>query len=168
MRRTRTVYIGLGSNLGDRASYLSAALEQVGALDGVRVAARSGLYETAPMYLTEQPSFINAVAQLEVAGSVEALLLALMQVEAALGRVREVINGPRTMDLDVLLAGALRLETPTLTLPHPLLHERAFVLAPLMELAPQLVHPTLGETVSQLWARCPDQGSVRRLAHVSW
>lgn len=161
MRQARAVYIGLGSNLGDRASQLREALARISALEGVEVIARSGLFETAPMYLEEQPEFLNAVAKLRVAGGLERLLGALMEIEAQLLRDRAQKNGPRTVDLDILLAGALTLQTPTLSLPHPLMHERAFVLAPMVQLAPALMHPTLKLTMAQLYERCPNKESVR-------
>lgn len=161
MRQARAVYIGLGSNLGDRAGQLREALARVGALEGVEVVARSALFETAPMYLEDQPEFLNAVAKLRVAGGLERLLTSLMEIEAQLKRHRELKNGPRTVDLDILLAGTLILQTPTLSLPHPLMHERAFVLAPLVQLAPALMHPTLGLTMAQLFERCPNKERVR-------
>ena len=161
MRQARVVYIGLGSNLGERAALMEEALRRLDQRPGVRVLARSDLFETAPMYLTDQPAFLNAAARVRVEGGMVAFLEALMQVEAALGRQRHVANGPRTIDLDVLIAGALRLSEPALTLPHPRLHERAFVLIPLVQLAPELVHPTLGQTMRQLLDSCPGQQGVR-------
>ena len=143
------MYIGLGSNLGDRAGQLREALARVDALEGVEVVARSALFETAPMYLEDQPEFLNAVAKLRVVGGLERLLASLMEIEAQLKRHRELKNGPRTVDLDILSAGALTLQTPTLSL------------APLVQLAPALMHPTLGLTMAQLFERCPNKERVR-------
>ncbi len=141
-------YIALGANLGDRAASLRAALERMEAL-GV-VEAVSPFLDTEPVGYTAQPRFLNAVARLRTSLSPEALLRELLAIEAALGRVREVHWGPRTLDLDLLLYDDLVRDEPTLTVPHPRLHERRFVLAPLAALAPDLIHPTLNRSVSDL------------------
>ena len=155
------VFLGLGSNLGDREAAIERALARLGDR-GFRVAVRSSLWLTEPVGGPPQGWFLNAVAGGETALPPEALLEACLATEREMGRVRAERNGPRTIDVDVLLYGEERRDTPGLALPHPRLHERRFVLAPLAEIAPGLVHPVLGLTVAELLARCPDASAVRR------
>ena len=156
-------YVGLGSNLGDRAGHLLLAVR--GMLDaGLAVTRLSSIYETEPVDVREQPHFLNMVAELRVTiFSPEQTLARLLRIEYSLGRRREVRHGPRTIDLDLLLYGDERSATEFLQLPHPRLPERRFVLAPLAELAPELIHPTLQRTISQLLAQTPDEAEVKRL-----
>jgi 2-amino-4-hydroxy-6-hydroxymethyldihydropteridine diphosphokinase len=153
------VYLGLGSNVGDREGTLERALTALGER-GLEVGARSSLYLTEPMDAPPQEWFLNAVAGARTALAPQDLLRACQEVERELGRVRLVFRGPRTLDLDLLLYGDVVREDPLLTVPHPRLHERRFVLVPLHEIAPSLVHPRLGLTVHELLERCPDTAQV--------
>jgi 2-amino-4-hydroxy-6-hydroxymethyldihydropteridine diphosphokinase len=153
-------YVALGANLGDPVAAVQAALAALAGLPDSRVVRASSLYRTAPVGLHHQPDFINAVAALETALAPEALLDALFAIEAGFGRVRAAKNGPRTIDLDLLLHGDLELAQPRLTLPHPRLHLRAFVLVPLAEIAPDLRLPRRGSVAAWLPA-VATQGIVR-------
>ena len=155
-------YVSLGSNLGDRAGNLLLAVR--GLLDaGFAVMRLSAIYETEPVDVREQPLFLNMVAELRVnLFSPEQTLARLLRIEYALGRKREVLRGPRTIDLDLLLYGDEQRATEFLQLPHPRLHERRFVLVPLAELVPDYVHPTLQRNVQQLLAETSDESRVER------
>ena len=139
----RTAWIGLGANLGDARASLQAALAALAALPGCRLLQASSFYRSAPVD-AGGPDFINAVAALHTTLAPLALLDAFQAIEQHFGRARPYPNAPRTLDLDLLLLGELQLHSPRLTLPHPRLHQRAFVLQPLLELAPALVAPGLG------------------------
>lgn len=143
-------YVGLGSNLGDRRGLIREALKRLGRIDGVRVLKRSRIIETDPVGRTGQPRFLNAVAEVETKLAPEPLLRRLRDVERALGRVRKRRWGPRTIDLDLLLWDDRSMTTPRLTLPHPRMTERRFVLAPLAELCPGRRVPGTGRTVRGL------------------
>ena len=156
-----TAHVALGSNLGDRRAHVEAALAALDALPGTRLLTRSALYETAPLGPAGQQDYLNAAAALATTLAPEALLDALLRIEAAHGRVRRERWGPRTLDLDLLLHGDTTLHTPRLTLPHPAMLGRAFVLAPLAEIAPDLL--LAGRTLSQHLALL-DQSGIRRLA----
>ena len=137
------MFVGLGANLGDaRASVLQAG-RQLAALPGSRVVQMSSLYRTAPID-APGPDFCNAVAELRTSLDPLGLLRALQAIEHDHGRQRSYTNAPRTLDLDLLMYGQRQVDEPELTLPHPRLHRRAFVLSPLLELAPELAHPRLG------------------------
>lgn len=153
---SETAYIGLGSNLQDPESHLQNAFDDLAALPHTRLVARSSLYRSAPVGYTDQPDFINAVAQISTDLAPEPLLDALLAIERRHGRRRDFPNSPRTLDLDLLLYGDSILATERLTVPHPRMGERAFVLLPLHELAPQLMIPGLG-LVSEKAAQCHDQ-----------
>jgi 2-amino-4-hydroxy-6-hydroxymethyldihydropteridine diphosphokinase len=144
-------YVGLGANLGDRERTLRAAVDALAAEDGIEVAAVSTLRDTDPVGVGDQPRFLNGAAELETTLTARELLDRLLAVEQQFGRVRVPgEHGPRTLDLDLLLYGDAELSEPGLTVPHPRLHERLFVLEPLAELAPGLVVPGRGEVESLL------------------
>jgi len=144
-------FVGLGSNLGDRALAIAEALTLLHRREGVAVARVSTLLETAPESgPTGQAHYLNAVAELRCRLSALELLTALLDIEERLGRVRMERWGPRTIDLDLLLFERQVIETPALQVPHPRLHRRRFVLAPLAEIAPWVVHPVLRKTAAQL------------------
>jgi 2-amino-4-hydroxy-6-hydroxymethyldihydropteridine diphosphokinase len=144
-------YVGLGANIGPREVTLLRAVDLLAEADGVDVVGVSQLRETEPVGVVDQPRFLNGVVQVETSLSPRALLDLLLEIEASLGRVRGERWGPRTIDLDLLVYGSERVDEPGLRVPHPHLHERAFVLEPLAELAPELGVPGLGR-VSELLA----------------
>jgi 2-amino-4-hydroxy-6-hydroxymethyldihydropteridine pyrophosphokinase len=154
-------YVGLGSNLGDRAAYLLLGLSALSRLPETRLLRLSPVYETDPVG-PPQPPYLNMVAELETALSPKGLLAEMLRVEKALGRERRERWGPRTLDLDLLLYGDLVLEEAGLSVPHPRLHERAFVLVPLLDLLPEGRHPLLGQSFAELLASL-DASSVRPL-----
>ncbi len=160
MSNPRPAYVALGANLGDPAATVAAAFEALASIPGTRVDASSSLYRTAPVGLRNQPDFINAVARLQTVLPAPELLEALFAIEGRFGRRRSVPNAPRTLDLDLLLYGEAILGTPRLILPHPRLHERAFVLAPLLEIAPGISIPGRGSAAALL-AACDGQRITR-------
>jgi len=159
----QNAYVGLGSNLGDRAGHLLLAVR--GVLDaGLDVIRLSSIYETEPVEYEQQPAFLNMVAELR--GSTlpkpEQMLARLLRIEYALGRTRDVRMGPRTIDLDLLIYKNDHVHTEFLTVPHPRIAARRFVLVPLNELVPGLIHPGLGKSISQLLAETVDHSAVAR------
>ncbi len=155
-----TAFVALGANLGDPAATVKAAFAALANLPESRIVHCSSLYRTAPVGITAQPEFVNAVAQLETNLAPETLLDALLDIEQRFGRIRAERNGPRTLDLDLLLYGDQFVSLPRLTLPHPRLHLRAFVLYPLAEIAPDLKIPGRG-TVAAWLPAVANQGIVR-------
>lgn len=154
-------YIGLGSNLGDKRGNLLGAIDKL--REAVTFEHVSSLYATEPVGFKQQDWFLNAVAKIQCGQSPRDLLTALLSVEEALGRVRTTRNAPRTIDLDVLLYGDLVLSQDGLVIPHPRMAERAFVLTPLAEIAPDLVHPLLRQTMRELKEQIPAPEEVRLL-----
>jgi len=157
-----TAFIGLGSNLGAPEAQLRRAIAALAELPQSRLLAASSLYRSAPVGNADQADFVNAVVQVCTALAPQALLEALLQTEQRFGRERSFRNAPRTLDLDLLLYDAQRIAVPGLELPHPRMHERAFVLAPLVEIAPDCTIPGRGRAAALL-ARCAGQ-SVERLS----
>ncbi|WP_374358090.1 2-amino-4-hydroxy-6-hydroxymethyldihydropteridine diphosphokinase [Chitinimonas sp.] len=152
-----TAYIGLGANLGEAAQTVAEAIAALGQLPQTRLLGASSLYRSAPVGYLDQPDFINAVAGIETALSPDALLDGLWAVEERFGRERSFRNAPRTLDLDLLLYGGQQIGTERLTVPHPRMHERSFVLRPLLEIAPQLQLPD-GRALAELAAALPADG----------
>jgi len=152
-------YVALGANLGDRSATLREAVARLGEFGTVE--AVSALYETDPVGYLDQPAFLNAAVCLRTPLSAPDLLAALLSIEADLGRVRSFPNAPRSLDLDLLFYDDLILATPNLTLPHPRLPERAFVLVPLAEIAPDLIHPARQRLIAALLTDLGDVTGVR-------
>jgi len=148
--------VGLGANLNDPAAQVEYALAELDRLPGTRLLARSSLYASAPVGYVDQPDFVNAVAQIETTLAPRALLVALLDIEHRHGRERSFRNAPRTLDLDLLLYGTAHFHEEGLTLPHPRMTDRGFVLLPLLEIAPDTVIPGHGRAADWL-ARCSDQ-----------
>lgn len=162
--QTHTACVALGANIGEPLRQIEAGFSALAALPGTRLLARSSLYRSAPVGYADQPDFINAVAMIETALAPHALLDALLEIERAHGRVREFPNAPRTLDLDIVLYGDVVLQEPGLTIPHARMLERAFVMVPLTEIAPDVVVPGRGR-VRDL-ALQVDGGSVVQLQRI--
>ncbi len=169
-----TVYLGLGSNLGRREEYLAQAVYLVSnpalvipealTIDqdwSIELVQSSRVYETPPWGYKNQADFLNCVLGVQTTIKPTALLHLAKAIERKLGRQPSRRFGPRVVDIDILLYGDQRIDLPGLTIPHPRLHQRAFVLVPLAELAPSFMHPTLGVTISQLESRTPDRNQVK-------
>jgi len=163
------VFIGLGANLGDSLATLAWAAERLMSLPQMRRVVVSSPWRTAPVGKMDQPDFYNAVARGQYAGGPQELLAGLLAIEDERGRVRQERWGPRTLDLDLLLFGGRMLDEPELTVPHPRMHERVFVLAPLMELAPDLLLPGLRRTPAQLMAAMgPHERHTQEAQRAAW
>ena len=156
MPKVTTAYIGLGSNLDHPVNQVRSALDELAELTNTQTVAQSKLYRSAPLGPADQPDYVNAVAAVQTMLSAEALLDALQAIELAHHRVRVQHWGPRTLDLDILLFGDEWIQSEPLTVPHPELANRRFVLQPLCEIAPELVVPGMGQ-LADLLANCPDR-----------
>lgn len=154
----KLVYLGLGSNLGDRLANLQSAVDLLAGQAGVKALRVSRVYETQPMYRESQPQFLNAVVEGESRFLPRTLLRRLQHIEHKLGRRRSIKNAPRPIDIDILLYGRFVVEAPELVIPHAGMAERRFVLEPLCELAPDLRHPVLKITMRELLAKAPAGG----------
>lgn len=146
-----TAYLALGSNLGDREDNLNKALQMLSHSEGITVTNVSTFLNTAPVGYTDQPDFLNAVVEIETILEPYALLAVCNEIEQTLKRKRIIHWGPRTIDVDILLFGDLVLEDEKLTIPHPRMLEREFVMKPLCEIAPEAVHPVQEQTIGKLW-----------------
>ena len=158
------VYLGLGANLGDRQANLARALKLLG--ERLHVELVSSIYETEPVGYAEQPLFLNAVCRAQTELGPLQLLSLVKGIEASLGRVPSFPNAPRPIDIDIIFYGDLIMETPDLTIPHPRLEERAFVLIPLLEVAPDLRHPVSGEHIKDLAARVRGREGVKKIGEL--
>jgi 2-amino-4-hydroxy-6-hydroxymethyldihydropteridine diphosphokinase len=156
----KIVYLGLGSNIGDREAALETALEQLNAPD-LRLLRKSSLYETEPIGFADQGWFLNMVAEFETDLFPKQLLQRMQKVERNMGRVRAIRNGPRKIDIDILLYGKAVVKTEELEIPHPRYRDRRFTLAPLAELSPALRDPMTGQTMAQMLAALSGQ-SIRK------
>jgi len=156
----KLAYLSLGSNVGDRAANLKAAIERIGDLG--EVVATSSFYETEPVEFTAQPWFLNCAVGLKTEKMPRQLLQGILAVEKAMGRRRVQKKGPRTIDIDILLFGELVVETADLSIPHPAMQSRRFVLEPLAEIAPAVRHPVLKRTVRELLDSLPEGQAVKR------
>jgi 2-amino-4-hydroxy-6-hydroxymethyldihydropteridine diphosphokinase len=156
----KLAYLSLGSNIGDREAQLRDALGRLGASG--RVVAVSSVYETEPVELTQQPWFLNCAVALETRQNPQGLMAAILKIEEEMGRRRVQKKGPRSIDIDILLFGDTIVESRELTVPHPAMHERRFVLEPLAEIAPEVVHPVLKKTIRELRDALPAGQLVRK------
>ncbi len=146
-----TAYIGIGSNIDDRAALLNASIELLSKKEGIEVTSVSSFYNTAPVGYLEQPDFLNAVVEIKTVLSADELLQICGLIEKVLKRERLIHWGPRTIDLDILLYGNQIINKENLNIPHPRMHERAFVLEPLNEINPSAIHPVFNKTVCELY-----------------
>ena len=158
----KLVYLSLGSNLGDPAANLNAAIAGLRALGNV--AAVSSFYETEPIELAAQPWFLNCTVKLDTEKMPKQLMSGILDLEQEMGRRRQQKKGPRIIDIDILLFGSSIIETKGLTIPHPAMHQRRFVLEPLAEIAPEARHPVFKRTVRELRDALPPGQAVRRIS----
>ena len=154
------VYLSLGSNVGDRDGHLRHAIAQLESVG--RVISISSFYETEPVEFTDQAWFLNCAVSLETPKTPEDLMAAVLRIEQERGRQRTRLKGPRTIDIDILLFGDTILDEPGLTIPHPAMHQRRFVLEPLAEIAPKARHPLLNKTIRELLAQLPAGQAVKK------
>ena len=158
----KVVYLSLGSNVGDRAENLNAAIDRLGALG--EVVAVSSFYETEPVEFTAQPWFLNCAVKLDTEKMPKQLFAGILDIERQMGRQRKQKKGPRSIDIDIVLFGGSVIETQGLTIPHVALHERRFVLEPLAEIAPEVRHPVFKRTVRELRDALPPGQAVRKVS----
>ena len=159
-------YVGLGSNLGDREQNLARAMDLLA--QRVKTVTTSSLYVTEPVDYGDQPLFLNAVCCVRTSLAPDELLGLAKRIEAAMGRKPSFVNGPRPIDIDILFYGDKVVNIPHLVIPHPRVQERAFVLVPLAEIAPRLVHPVSGRTVAEMVSRLKDRKGVRVWSQEAW
>jgi 2-amino-4-hydroxy-6-hydroxymethyldihydropteridine diphosphokinase len=155
------VYLSLGSNVGDREDHLRGAITRLESI--ARVISVSSFYETEPMEVTNQPWFLNCAVKAETTKVPKQLMAAILEMEREMGRLRTMKKGPRTIDIDILLFGDAVVDSPEVTIPHPAMHERRFVLEPLAEIAPEARHPVFKKTVSEMLDALPGGQTVRKV-----
>jgi 2-amino-4-hydroxy-6-hydroxymethyldihydropteridine diphosphokinase len=153
-------YLSLGSNIGDRESHLRNAIAQLQTTR--RIVSVSSFYETEPVDITDQPWFLNCVVALETPETPEQLMASMLEIEQRMGRQRIQHKGPRVIDLDILMFGAIVLDSAQLKIPHPAMHQRRFVLEPLAEIAPEVLHPVLRKSIRELLDALPPGQTVQR------
>jgi len=168
MSNGEIVLLSLGANIGERELTLLGALEMIAAIPNVSLVRVSSLYATEPVGYRDQPEFVNCAALVESRLSPRDLLKRLREIERELGRVERLKWRQREIDIDIILHGDQVISTHDLTIPHPEMERRLFVLRPLAEIAPEAIHPVLGLTVGQLLERCPDDGAIRRVSFDGW
>jgi 2-amino-4-hydroxy-6-hydroxymethyldihydropteridine diphosphokinase len=156
----KRVYLSLGSNLGDRAAHLNGAIKRMDTLG--KIMAVSSFYETEPVELTAQPWFLNCAVELDTEKMPKQLLASIFDIEKEMGRRRVQKKGPRTVDIDILLFGNSIIKAKGLTIPHPAMHDRRFVLEPLAEIAPEIRHPIFKRTIRELRDALPPGQEVKR------
>lgn len=156
----KLVYLSLGSNVGDRSAQLRDALGRLSAIG--HVVAVSSVYETEPMEFTQQPWFLNCAVLLETDKTPQELMTAILGIEEEMGRRPVQKKGPRSIDIDILLFGDMIMESKDLTIPHPAMHQRRFVLEPLAEIAPEVLHPAFKRTIRELLDALPEGQVVRK------
>ena len=157
------VYLGLGSNLNDRQGNIFEALKRLSSISGISVVNSSSLYETEPVGYIDQACFINAVVEIKTILSPRRLLDLCLKIECNMGRDRKIQKGPREIDVDILLYDRLIVDEDDLKIPHPAMHERRFVLVPLAEIAPDLIHPILMRSIKEILTNLGEMGRVDRL-----
>jgi 2-amino-4-hydroxy-6-hydroxymethyldihydropteridine diphosphokinase len=157
----KIVYLSLGSNLGDRKANLRAAIERLGEIGEME--AVSSFYETEPVEVTAQPWFLNCAVKFDTEKMPRQLISSILAIEQSMGRQRKQQKGPRTIDIDILFFGSSIIDIPSLTVPHPHLHERRFVLEPLAEIAPDVRHPIFRRTIRELRDALPPGQTVKKL-----
>jgi 2-amino-4-hydroxy-6-hydroxymethyldihydropteridine pyrophosphokinase len=159
----KRVFLGLGANLGDREKNLEQALDKIAEFIGI-IVSRSSVYETEPWGFRSSDQFLNMVIEVETKLKPSGLLGRLLMIESLLGRLRDGKKySSRIIDIDILLYGRQKINTVTLQIPHPRMHERKFVLVPLCEIAPVLIHPVFEKTISELLKECKDEASIKKL-----
>ncbi|MGD6804887.1 2-amino-4-hydroxy-6-hydroxymethyldihydropteridine diphosphokinase [Rossellomorea vietnamensis] len=163
----KTVYLSLGSNVGDREQYLKKAIKQLSGHPEIELERVSSIYETDPVGYTDQGSFLNLAVEIRTSLTPQTLLHQCLQIEKDLGREREFRWGPRIIDLDILLYNQENIETEELIVPHPRMHERAFVLVPLTELSQTIKHPKFNTSMMALLDEIPDKEGVRLWKQIS-
>lgn len=162
LRKNNTAFLLIGGNMGDRASFLDRARQKIAAKCGA-IIQQSSLYQTAAWGIEEQPAFLNQVVCIETKLPATVLLTTILDIEKSLGRKRDLKYGPRTIDIDILLFNNDVIREDALTVPHPQMQNRRFVLAPLCEIAPMVLHPVLKKPVAQLLEECPDTLHVQKI-----